>query len=110
MICRALGVSRTRLYQLFEANGGVLNYVRKRRLLLAYADLSNSADHRPISEIAEVAGFEVAANFTRAFIHEFGLGPREIRRAVTTEQWPAPAIRSTRHDGKTIGDWLALTG
>ena len=32
-ICRALGVSRTRLYQLFEASGGVLAYVQKRRLI-----------------------------------------------------------------------------
>ncbi|WP_027686110.1 helix-turn-helix domain-containing protein [Rhizobium leguminosarum] len=110
MMCRALGISRTRLYQLFEANGGVLNYIRKRRLLQAYADLSNSADHRPISEIAEAAGFEVAANFTRAFIHEFKLSPREIRRTVATQQRPAPAIHSTRRYGKTIGDWLALTG
>lgn len=109
-MCRALGISRTRLYQLFEASGGVLNYIRKRRLLQAYADLSNSADHRPISEIAEAAGFEVAANFTRAFIHEFGLSPREIRRTVATQQRPAPAISSTRRYGKTIGDWLALTG
>ncbi|NEJ26353.1 AraC family transcriptional regulator, partial [Rhizobium leguminosarum] len=52
----------------------------------------------------------VAANFTRAFIHEFRLSPREIRRTVATQQRPAPAIRSTRGYGKTIGDWLALKG
>lgn len=110
VICRALGISRTRLYQLFEANGGVLNYIRKRRLLQAYADLSNPADNRPISEIAEAAGFAVAANFTRAFSHEFGLSPREIRRTVATERPAVPAARSTRHYGTTIGDWLTLAG
>lgn len=109
-ICRALGISRTRLYQLFEASGGVLNYIRKRRLLQAYADLSNPADNRPISEIAEAAGFAVAANFTRAFSHEFGLSPREIRRTVATERPAVPAARSTRHHGTTIGDWLTLAG
>ena len=76
-ICRALGVSRTRLYQLFGASGGVLNYIRKQRLLAAYTDLSDPANTRPISEIAEAAGFDLAANFTRAFSHEFGLSPRE---------------------------------
>jgi hypothetical protein len=29
---------------------------------------------------------------------------------VATQQRPAPAISSTRRYGKTIGDWLALTG
>jgi hypothetical protein len=29
---------------------------------------------------------------------------------VATEQRPTPAVRSTRRYGKTIGDWLALTG
>ena len=109
-ICRALGISRTRLYQLFEASGGVLNYIRKQRLLQAYADLSNPADNRPISEIAEAAGFAVAANFTRAFSHEFGLSPREIRKTVATERPAVPAQRSTRHHGTTIGDWLTLAG
>jgi AraC-like DNA-binding protein len=109
-ICRAVGISRTRLYQLFEASGGVLNYIRKRRLLQAYADLSNPADGRPISEIAEAAGFAVAANFTRAFSHEFGVSPREIRKTVATERPAVPAQRSTRHHGTTIGDWLTLAG
>ena len=110
VMCRALGISRTRLYQLFEANGGVFSYIRKRRLLQAYADLSNPADNRPISEIAEAAGFDAAANFTRAFSHEFGFSPREIRKTMATERPAFPAARSTRRHGTTIGDWLALAG
>lgn len=110
VLCRALGISRTRLYQLFEASGGVFNYIRKRRLLQAYADLSNPADNRQISEIAEAAGFDAAANFTRAFSHEFGLSPREIRKTVATERPVVPATRSTRRHGTTIGDWLMLAG
>ncbi|MFB9950114.1 helix-turn-helix transcriptional regulator [Rhizobium puerariae] len=105
-MCRALGISRTRLYQLFESSGGVLNYIRKRRLLHAYADLSDPANNRPISEIAEAAGFDVAANFTRAFSHEFGASPREIRRAVGAERVASPPAPPTQHQGTTIGDWL----
>lgn len=106
VMCRALGISRTRLYQLFEASGGVFNYIRKRRLLQAYADLSNPADNRQISEIAEAAGFNAAANFTRAFSHEFGLSPRDIRKTVATERPVVPAVLPTCSQGTTIGDWL----
>ncbi|MCZ4094242.1 helix-turn-helix transcriptional regulator [Sinorhizobium psoraleae] len=105
-ICRELGISRTRLYQLFEPSGGVLNYIRRRRLLQAYADLSDPTNNRPIGEIAEAAGFEVAANFTRAFSHEFGASPREIRRAAAAERPIVPATPSERNMGATIGDWL----
>ncbi|MBB3659120.1 AraC-like DNA-binding protein [Rhizobium sp. BK650] len=108
VMCRALGISRTRLYQLFEASGGVSNYIRKRRLLQAYADLSNPTDSRQISEIAESAGFDTAANFTRAFSHEFGLSPREVRKTVTAERPVGPVARSTRRHGATIGDWFVL--
>lgn len=105
-MCRALGISRTRLYQLFEPSGGVLNYIRRRRLLQAYADLSDPTNKRPISEIAEAAGFDVAANFTRAFNHEFGANPRDIRKMAAAEQHVAPLALSERPRGTTIGDWL----
>lgn len=109
-ICRALGISRTRLYQLFGASGGVLNYIRKRRLLAAYADLSDPTNNRPISEIAEAAGFDLAANFTRAFSHEFGLSPREIRKAGAAEHPVPPAAPPERRGGGTFGDWLNALG
>lgn len=109
-IARAIGISRTRLYQLFEASGGVLNYIRRRRLQQAYAALSDPTDNRPIAEIAEAAGFDVAANFTRAFSHEFGASPREIRKTAATERPVAPVAPAGRHRGSTIGDWLKALG
>jgi AraC-like DNA-binding protein len=109
-ICRAVGISRTRLYQLFGASGGVLNYIRKRRLLAAYADLSDPTNNRPISEIAEGAGFDLAANFTRAFSHEFGFSPREVRKAAGVERPFPPAAPLERHRGGTFGNWLNALG
>jgi AraC-like DNA-binding protein len=104
-ICRSLGISRTRLYQLFGASGGVLNYIRKRRLLAAYADLSDAANTRRISEIAQAAGFDLAANFTRAFSHEFGINPRDIRKAAAQRHALSPILPDGRSGG-SFGDWL----
>ncbi|MER9597229.1 MULTISPECIES: helix-turn-helix domain-containing protein [unclassified Mesorhizobium] len=87
-MCRALGVSRSRLYQLFEPSGGVLHYIQSRRLLAAHVALSDPADSRRIVEIAEAFGFSSAANFSRAFSKEFGYSPREGRSTVVL---PRPA-------------------
>ena len=81
-ICRAVGISRTRLYQLFEPNGGVLNYIRKQRLQAAYETLQDPTNHDRILDIAQTAGFDVAANFTRAFTNEFGISPSEVRKSL----------------------------
>ena len=84
-----------------------MNYIRRRRLLQAYADLSDPTNNRTIGEIAEAAGYDLAANFTRAFSNEFGATPREIRKsAAATERLVAPVAPSERRRGATIGDWL----
>lgn len=79
-ICRSVGMSRTRLYQLFEGHGGVLNYIRRQRLQEAYEKLQNPHNQDRVLDIAQTAGFEVAANFTRAFTHEFGISPSKVRK------------------------------
>ena len=77
---RALGISRTRLYRLFEPTGGVMSYIQHRRLLDAHAALANQSDGRRILEIAEERGFSDAADFSRAFKRKFGYSPSEVRR------------------------------
>lgn len=105
-ICRAIGVSRSHLYQLFEANGGVLHYIQKRRLMAAHAALSNPTDDRYIVEIAEAIGFNSAANFSRAFSHEFGYSPREARNV---EAW-TPAAVACQDDEGSFEAWLRKLG
>ncbi|PLP56376.1 AraC family transcriptional regulator [Mesorhizobium loti] len=107
-ISRAMGISRTRLYQLFETSGGVLNYIRKQRLQDAYAALSDPTNNQRILDIAEEAGFDVAANFTRAFIHEFRLSPSEVRKAATG-QLPT-AVRADQSPTPTFEKWLRELG
>ncbi|WP_378950650.1 helix-turn-helix domain-containing protein [Mesorhizobium sp. ANAO-SY3R2] len=78
-LCRALGVSRTRLYRLFEPSGGVMRYILHRRLVDAHAVLTDPADTRRIFAIAEQRGFNDGAEFSRAFRREFGYSPSEAR-------------------------------
>ncbi|TIN26067.1 MAG: helix-turn-helix domain-containing protein [Mesorhizobium sp.] len=109
-MCRALGVSRSRLYQLFEPSGGVLHYIQSRRLLAAHVALSDPADGRRIVDIAEAFGFSSAANFSRAFSKEFGYSPREGRSTVVL---PRPA-HSVSHNGpeeaSSFEGWLKALG
>lgn len=63
---RELGLSRSRLYRLFEPSGGVTSYIRRRRLLDAHAALADFTNPRRVVEIGEQYGFGSAAEFSRA--------------------------------------------
>ena len=108
MLCRELGISRTRLYQLFEPNGGVLHYIQKRRLHTAHAVLSDQSNTQRIADIAESVGFMSLASFSRAFSNEFGYSPREARNVAS----PLFSTRTTADTGKSrsFNDWLKLLG
>ncbi|WP_159948866.1 helix-turn-helix domain-containing protein [Rhizobium sp. 18065] len=77
---RELGISRTRLYNLFEPFGGVMHYIQHRRLLGAHSSLTDPDDQRLILEIAEKHGFSDGAEFSRAFKRAFGYSPSDARR------------------------------
>lgn len=79
-LCKELGISRTRLYELFETSGGVANYIRRRRLLAAHATLADPSDTRKIAEVGLAIGFDSPANFSRAFTQQFGYSPSSIHK------------------------------
>ena len=106
-LSRELAISRTRLYELFQTSGGVLNYVRRRRLLAARAALADLSNGQKIADIAGNLGFESAANFSRAFTHEFGYSPSEVRRHTgECKVDHLPQMTET----STFGDWLNTLG
>ncbi|MBB4232405.1 helix-turn-helix domain-containing protein [Rhizobium mongolense] len=76
---RELGVSRSRLYRLFEPFGGVMHYIQHRRLLDAHSALTDPNDQRRIIEIAEQHCFNDGTEFSRAFRREFGCSPTDVR-------------------------------
>lgn len=109
-MCRALGISRTRLYQLFEASGGVNHYIQRRRLLAAHAALSDPEETRRIIDIAQDVGFTSAANFSRAFTKEFGYSPREARNAPNISHFAHPLSVAERERHSSFEDWLKMLG
>jgi AraC-like DNA-binding protein len=81
-VARELGVSRTRLYRLFEPYGGVAHYLQRRRLIDAHAVLADPCDQRRIVDIAEQRCFTDGAEFSRAFRREFGYTPSDVRTGI----------------------------
>lgn len=79
ILCVDLGLSRSRLYKLFEPLGGVSTYIRRQRLRKTRDALSDSSDRRPISRIAEEWGFMDPSAYSRTFRHEFGISPSQAR-------------------------------
>lgn len=79
LICREIGVSRSRLYRIFEPIGGVTAYIRRERLRRTRDALEDSSDNRPIFTIAEQWGFWDPSTYSRMFKKEFGVSPSEAR-------------------------------
>jgi AraC-like DNA-binding protein len=75
-------VSLRALYALFEERGeGIAASIRRRRLELCHADLTDPAQRsRPLHAIAAHRGFNSADAFARAFRARYGTGPHAFRR------------------------------
>ncbi|MBB3285501.1 AraC-like DNA-binding protein [Rhizobium sp. BK347] len=108
-ICRQLGISRTRLYQIFEQYGGVHHYIQRRRLLSAHAALSDPANREQILDIAFSVGFSSAAHFSRAFSKEFGYSPREARN-LTIPRYLGQVASPASPDTHSFEEWLRTLG
>ena len=81
LVAAELGLSRTRLYELFERRGGIARYIRDRRLRRALLALTDrGARDRPIYDIALASGFTSDAAFSRQFRRQFGMAPNDVRR------------------------------
>ncbi|WP_331313707.1 helix-turn-helix transcriptional regulator [Methylobacterium mesophilicum] len=78
-MARALGMSRSQLYRLFEPEGGVARYLARQRLAAVRAALDNPLEPRSIGAIAEAYGFGSGAQLSRAFRETYGLTPRDYR-------------------------------
>lgn len=100
LLCATFGLSRTPLYKLFEADGGVANYIRDRRMahamrILACAD--GGAAQR-VSTVAYACGYQSEKIFSRAFRRRYGINPSQVKRA-----FPQVSIQPK---GALLASWL----
>lgn len=105
-LCQRFGVSRATLYRMFEADGGLVHYVRERQLRRALGVLTSPAHHHlRIVDIALEHGFATESSFIRAFRRRFEVTPGEVRTA------PAPAAAGLHAGAGLATSWLlALCG
>ena len=106
LLCRLHGLSRARLYRLFEPIGGVADYIRRRRLRRAFLDLVSPAERDTrVGAIGYRWGFANEATFSRAFKARFGLSPSEAR-AGDGAILAAAGVRSENLDGRLLEQWM----
>jgi AraC-like DNA-binding protein len=104
LLCQRLAMSRSKLYRLMDAEGGVARYIQRQRLLEAYALLSDPSVNQTVTAIAEELCFADTSGFSRAFRREFGTSPSDVRAAASRAA-PMPAAPPTDMNDAT-GDTL----
>jgi len=104
------GLSRSKLYRLFEPLGGVASYIRDRRLRRAMGTLMDREQANvPIYLIATQAGFGDETDFSRAFRRRFGFTPRDSRR-FAEETSRAVTEDDSLHVERIYETWLHSLG
>lgn len=92
-LCREAATSRSQLYRLLEDQGGVAQYIQRRRLSESFAILCDTSRDFSIGRVAEMLCFADASGFSRAFRREFGITPKEVRLAALGGLPPSPPSR-----------------
>ncbi|MEM6463855.1 MAG: helix-turn-helix transcriptional regulator [Pseudomonadota bacterium] len=98
-ITSVFGVSRATLYRHFDEEGGILRYIRNRRLDRCYFELAQSQPGRGrVTAIAQRWHFGDATHFNRLFRDRFGISPSECLAIGLASGTGAPSelIRITR--------------
>jgi len=77
-MAKALGMSRSQLYRLFEPEGGIARCLMRQRLAAVRTALDDPLERRSIAEIGEAYGFGDGL-LNRAFRQAYGMTPRDYR-------------------------------
>ncbi len=79
VICRFFGTSRASVYRAFAEEGGLRQYIVRRRLRKAMTLLGANEDPRGrVSAVAAQVGYDDPLHFSRAFFDYFGFRPSEL--------------------------------
>ncbi len=97
-LLQRFGVSRAGLYRMFEAKGGVRQFISDRKLYHAIAELTERPSERGrINAVADKWGFSTGANFNRAVKRRFGVPPGALLEPLTADRMPVQTY-SKIHD------------
>jgi AraC-like DNA-binding protein len=106
-LCRQTAMSRSQLYRVLEREGGVANYIQRRRLSESFSILCDTSNAQPISEIATSLRFADPSSFSRAFRREFGITPTEVRASARSGFPPSKQRqRSSSRPSRMFSDCL----
>jgi AraC-like DNA-binding protein len=98
-LCAHFRCSRSTVYRLFRAQGGVAAYIQRRRLLACFkALISPKQRHRRIFDIALDYGFNSPSHFSTLFRGHFGMTPKQARAADTMDGHRAVAPKASFGD------------
>jgi len=107
-IAACIGMSRSRLYELFRPFGGVASYVQRRRAHRFRALLSQARDMRSMAELAFACGFASESHASRTFRDTFGMPPGQFRKRRNQDLKPSEPAGFEPMDG--FNDWVASLG
>ena len=88
----ALGLSRSKLYRLFEREGGVYAYDRRRRLQLLHFALLEESRNIPLGTLAARYGFFERSAVARQFRAQFGYSMTEVRDHLLCNRFSPAAV------------------
>jgi len=108
LIAARVGMSRSRLYELFRQFGGVASYIQLRRVQRFRALLSQARDERSMAELAFVCGFTSESHASRTFRDTFGIPPGQFRRRQTLVLKPSDPTGFEQVGG--FNAWIASLG
>ena len=91
-VAAGVGASRSSLYRLFAADGGVARYIMSRRLA-AVRDALEAGANEPLSVLAEACGLTDESHLNRRFKAAWGQPAGAFRRAVEEEGDSVAAAR-----------------
>ncbi|MDB5694909.1 MAG: hypothetical protein JWN21_452 [Sphingomonas bacterium] len=94
----ALGISRSALYRLMEPQGGVTQFIQKRRLQ-AVRDALEQGSEAAFADLAEQHGFADEARMRRLFAAAFGVTPTAYRADVRAHRDDGTRVAYRRWEG-----------
>ena len=103
---QALAMTRSSLYRLFKADGGLLAFDRRRRLRLLHRAVADPLNRQSFGDLGGQQGFNDPAHLARLFRQTFGYSMSELRDRLATADatLPDPATMGTDLYRQMISD------